>query len=592
MTRDPGVALERANADLVVANGRVLLPDGTLRRRAVAVAGDRIAAVPADADPVTGPDTTVVDATGRTVVPGLIDAHDHLDLYAVFERGYHRWLERGVTGVVTELSSMGATGVAGVEAFLAATAGLPVTAYPTVPPQSLVDVFGDEDVGTDTSDPDDDGGRDSDPVEPLATLFARDRVVGVGEIDWVHVLGRATPELDRLYERAREAGGRIVGHGAGLRDGKLAAFAGVVDDDHEPTRPEGVQERLRAGLHVVGRRGSIRDDLDAVVAADRPRGDVSLCTDGTWPGDDAGMDDVVRTCIDRGIDPVEAVEMATRNPAKHFGLDGGAIAPGSRADVVVLEDLPSFDVDRVIAGGSVVVEDGTATVGPRPHDYPEDIRETVAVAVEPDDLRVPTEDRRGGAVRAIDRDRGLVTRERTVEPPTENGAFQPAPDRGVLKVALFDRRPDRDRGFVGFVTGLGIDRGAVATTFTWERPGLIAVGASDAAIRRAIDRVVAMGGGWAVVDSEVLATLPTPIAGVCADAPRSTVAAGFDAVDSALQKLGARPDPGFPRANEGDGGPILGIQTLGFPGVPALKMGFSGYLDVMGRRVVGLDPEP
>ncbi|PSQ19277.1 adenine deaminase [Halobacteriales archaeon QS_8_69_26] len=591
------VARGERPADLVVRGGEVLCPDGQVRERAVAVVGDRVAGLlpAAEVPDAVGPDTRTVDATDRTVVPGFVDAHDHVDVHHTFERGYHRRLERGTTAVVTETSSFVGVGVGGIEEFLAATADLPVATLACVSPQPLVDTFEPADAGPEEA-------------RRLRDLLARDRVVAVGETDWIHVVGRDTPALDDLFDRARREGARVVGHGAGCRGPKLRAVAGAVDDDHEATDPGGVEERLAAGLHVVGRRGSIRDDLDAIATADRPRGDVSLCTDGTWPGDGCGMDDVLRGAVAAGIDPVEAVEMATRNPAAHFGLDDrGTIAPGNRADLVVLDDLRAVEVDTVLAGGEVVVEDGDALVGPRPHDYPAEFRESVAL---PDDagdrLRIPATAGRDGAVRAIDRSAGLVTRETTVEPPVEDGAFVADPDRDLLKAALFDRRPGRDAAFAGFVLGIGLDAGAAATTLTWELPGLLVVGADDRSMRRAAARVAENGGGWAVAgpdpgdahggkggsdrDTSILAEIPMPIAGALSDGSRDEVAEGYRAVDRALADLGGTPDPGAPRAHGEDAGAILGLQTLSFPGVPVLKLSLSGYAHVVEGRTVGLDP--
>lgn len=589
-TGDPlqAVALGDAPADLVVTGGRVLLPDGRIRDRDVAVVGDRVAATPADAAAVVGEDTTVVDATDRTVIPGLVDAHDHVDIHVPIERRYHHRLARGTTAVVTETQAVASgVGPAGVEHLLAATESLPLSVFVTLPPQGFVDTF-------------EDAGWTEDDRDRLREFLDRDRVVGVGETDWIHVVGRDAPELRAFYDRAREAGGRVVAHGAGCRGEKLAALAALADDDHEPTSAAGVEERLANGLHVVGRRGSIRDDLDAVAGADRPRGDVSLCTDGTWPQDDAGMDDVVRTAIDRGIDPVEAVEMATRAPADHFGLDDrGRIAPGYRADLAVLSDLESVAVETVLAGGEVVVRDGDPLVGERPYDYPAEVRKSVAVDLAADALAVSPASARDGRVRAIAADEGLVTRETTVEPPVEGGNLVADPEADLLKVALFDRRPGHDRGFVGFATGLGLERGAVATSITWEQPAVLAVGVSDEAIRRAIARLEAIDGGWVVVDDDpdrpergpvLLSALSASVAGVMADRSREAVAAGYADVERALVELGGDPDPGFPRASEGSPGPLLALQTLSFPGVPVLKLSFSGYAHLHDRRIVGLDP--
>ena len=325
------------------------------------------------------------------------------------------------------------------------------------------------------------------------------------------------------------------------------------------------------------------------------------------------MDAVVRRAIEEGVAPVDAIRMATLNPARHFGLDAegvGSLSPGSAADVVVLDDLESVAVSTVLSGGEVVYADHDgdgrggareALVEPRSHDYPDRFYDSAAVSADPDRFRVPASVAGpDGEVRAIERGRGLLSGETTVAPPVAGGELVADPDADVLKAALLDRHPGRERGgdggarngergFTGFLTGFGLDSGAVATTVVWETTAVLAVGADDDAMAAAVERVADLGGGWAVVESgsetasrdppEVLAELPAPVAGVCADAPVEDVAAGMDAVEDALGRLGASGDR-----------PLLALQTLAFPGVPALKLTVSGYADVLDRELVGLTP--
>lgn len=576
MSRLQQVALGEGPADLVVAGGRVFLPEvGEFQRRDVAVVDNRVAALPENADPVVGEDTRVVDAEGRAVLPGFVDAHTHLDIHQSFETAYHYALEGGTTTVVTEASAFGsAFGAAGVKALLSATAYLPITVRVTVPPQPLVDTFTD-------------AWADEREAAALSDLLADDRVVGVGETDWIHAVGREVP-AERLYERARREGKRVVGHGAGCRGAKLTAFAGVVDDDHEATTPEGVVERVENGLHAVGRAGSIRDDLDAVAGAvdQVGPGELSLSTDGVWPEDcigDGWMDEVVRRAIDAGVDPADAITMATLSPARHFGLDDrGSLAPGNVADVVVVDDLQSVNITTVVSGGEVVVHNHEATVAPRNVAYPDAFYDSVDVQTDPDAFAVPETAASDGRVRGLAYEGGLVSSPTTLSPAVVDGELHADPDAGVLKAALFDRRPGSDGGgFVGFCTGFGIEEGAVATTVTWETPGLLAAGADDDALSLAASHVAEMGGGWAVVrDGEVVAELPLRVGATCSDLEVEETAKLTSAVRAAVHRLGAAVER-----------PLLGLQTLTFPGVPDRKLCFDGYAEVRDRRVVGLTPD-
>jgi adenine deaminase len=576
------VALGDEPADLAVTGGRVCLPElGEFRARDVVIRDGRVAALPEDADPVIGEDTRVLTADDRVIAPGFVDAHTHLDLHQTFESAYHYAIEGGTTTVVSEVTGYGpAFGAEGVEQFLAATSYLPVRVRAAVPPQPLVDTFEPR-------------RADDEEAEALADLLADDRVVGVGETDWIHAVGRDTP-VELLYERAAEEDKTVSGHAAGCRGEKLAAFASVIDDDHEAISGEDVVERVENGVHAIGRYGSIRDDVEAISDAypGVPTAELSLSTDGMWPReliDEGCMDAVVRRAVEEGVEPADAIRMATLNPARHFGLDEegvGSLSPGSVADLVIIDDLETVNVTTVVSGGEVVFNNGEATVAPRNHEYPDHFYDSVQVSADPDQFRVPAEveaygdgDISADEVRAIEHRQGLISGETTVSPPVEDGELVADPENGILKATLLDRHPKGEGGgFTGFLTGVGLESGAVATTAVWEATGVLAVGANDADARAAVARVAEMGGGWAVVeDGEVLAELPTRVAGVCSDLEVEETAKLYDAVEAALRRLGA----------DGDR-PMLALQTLAFPGVPALKLSFSGYADILNREIVGL----
>jgi len=566
------VSLGESPADLVVRGGRVLLPGtGRFAERDVLVLGDRVAALVEDGADAVGEDTEVVDADGRHVVPGFVDAHTHLDARQTFETLYPHALAGGTTTIVTEVATFGfLAGADGVSEFLAATADLPVTVAATVPPQPFVDTF--------EPPPSDEEDRAA-----LLDLLSHERVVGVGEIDWIHVVGRDSP-VEALVERARREDEVVCAHGAGCSGEKLAALASVVDNDHEAISADGIVERVEAGIHAIGRTGNIRDDVEAVAGAHGrvDPAELSLSSDGVSPEEmltEGYMDAIVRSAIDAGVPPTEAIYMVTAAPARHFGLDCGALAPGRRADVVVLADLEAVEVETVVAAGEVVVREGTPTVAPRLHDYPPEYLDSVDVELDEGRFRVPEP---GGPVRAIENGPGLVSTETTAEPPVANGELSADPDLDLAKATLLNRRPGGDgRGFTGFVTGFGLERGAVATTRTWELPGLLVVGVDDAAMLRAARRLVEIGGGWTVDDGEsVTAEFENEVLGVCSTLPVEASVERQDAVVSALRDLGCGVDA-----------PLLGLQTLTFPGVPALKLTFSGYADIRKRTVVGLAAE-
>lgn len=389
--------------------------------------------------------------------------------------------------------------------------------------------------------------------------------------------------MEVLVDWARRTGARVCGHGAGCRGDRYAAFASVVDNDHEAIDAEGVLERLDAGVHVIARCGTGRDDVPAVadvIEAVDPT-DVSLSTDDLSPRDllsRGHMDDVVRRAIEAGLDPVDAVRMATVAPARHFDLARGTLAPGAVADVVVLEDLAAVSVGTVLADGEVVVESGEPLVGPRPHTYPESVRESVPLTVPGDAFAVAADAARDGTVRVIKYGNGFVTSSGTATPPREDGELLADGDAGVCKAALCSRHPRREASFTRFLTNFGLRAGAVATSITREVPGTVVVGADEGSMRRAAVRVGELGGGCILADGEeVVREVALPIGGVATNDPLPTVADRFDAVEQGLRRRGVEHDR-----------PLLGVEALSFPGVPSLKLSFSGYADVLKRDVVGL----
>lgn len=528
-----------------------------------------------DADQVVGPETTVIEADGQVVIPGFIDAHTHLDTFQSFEQAYPAALAGGTTTVITETDRFAKRfGAEGVREFLDATDDLPVAVFGTVP----ASMFYDDVAGVATRDID----RDA-----LLDLADDDRVVGVGEVFWNWAIdhGPDNPMAD-LLASARDAEGAVWGHGAGCHDGKLGAFASVADNDHEALSAADVVERVERGMTVIARYGSIRDDVVPVVDAldDIPTTEICLCSDSMWPDDlvsEGYMNRVVQRVIDAGVPPTTAFRMATLNAARHLDLrDRGSLSPGSVADIVVLDEPEQVTVDTVVSSGELVVRDGILLVDGRTHDYPAGFTVDVTVDVTQETFRIPAPDDR--EVRAIEYDSGLLSRMVSVKPPRVDGELQPDPDRDLLKGALLpDGTAGVNAGFTGFVTGLGLRTGAVATSETWNHPSVLVVGAEEASMVGAVERVADLGGGWVVAhEGEPVAELPTPIAGSCAATPLETTSERMHAVRDRLASQGTTVDQ-----------PLLAVGTLSAIGMPWFKLGTEGYVDVIANEVVELIPE-
>ena len=568
-----GVALGATPADLLAVGGDVVnVYTGEVVRWDVAVANGRIAAVGPDLASLAGAATERLDVRGKVLVPGFLDGHTHLDILVTLPSLLREAIPRGLTALVTEMAQVtSALGVPGARWFLDTLRVQPIHAYATAPVISYLSA-------------------EAAPGQPLLDAAALEAlledpgVLGLGEVYWHRLL----PEPERLLpliERARALGKAVDGHTAGARGPRLVACAAAgLDSCHEPITAGEALERLRLGMRVMVREGSVRRDLEAVLEVRHQ--DVSLrraalASDGIWPSDLLArgyMDGIVQRAIDLGLPPVTAYQMASLNPAEHFSLDRelGGIAPGRWADFLVLPDLRTVRPEVVVARGQLVARDGRCLVpcpevpmpaglypGPRPG------------PLDPTSFRLKASGSRA-RVRVIRIAGDIVTAEAEATLPVGDGAVLADPESDLLLAAVCDRRNGLRRG-LGIVQGFGLREGAVASTLSFDTADLVLVGASREALAAAGQRAVALRGGFVVVDGRgaVRAELPLPLGGIAAAAPVSEVAHGLETVTGAMRDLGAQ----LAR-------PLLTLEALTFSAIPALRLTTRGLLAVKSREHV------
>jgi adenine deaminase len=310
-----------------------------------------------------------------------------------------------------------------------------------------------------------------------------------------------------------------------------------------------------------------------------------LVTDTVWPDDilrRGVMDHVVRRAIELGLDPVAAVRAASLTCAEHFGLDHlvGGLAPGSYANLLVVPDLNRMEPEVVISRGLVVAREGRCLV--KIEDNPEIKRVLPGPALphplSPQDLKVPA-DRLGGWIktRVVGIAGSILTRELTVSLPVEAGAVMMEPPRDVLKAAVFDRR-GRGQKTIGFVKGFGLRQGAAASSISYDISNLVAVGAGDADIARALNRLMEIGGGFVVVaHGEVVEELPMPIGGIMSEEPVPALAERLGRIKAAVRELGSSLED-----------PFLTLQALTFTAIPELRLRERGLVRVKTGQIVPL----
>jgi adenine deaminase len=546
-------------ADLVVRGGRVLsVFTREWLTRDVAIADGVVAGL----GEYEGAET--LDATGKFVVPGFIDAHMHLESVKLMVDEFARLvLPLGTTAVVADPHEIAnVLGVDGVHWLLDASSGLQLEVFFMA--SSCV-----------PASPFESPRRPLSPGD-LESLMRRRRVLGLAEM--MNYPGVITGDAAELEKLALDGAAHVDGHAPGVLGKELQAYAAAgISSDHEALTVEEGRERLRAGMWLLVREASMaRNLLDLLpLASELGPGRIAFCTDDRDPediADDGHVNGMVRKAVAAGIAPEDAVVMASLNPALWHGLRRhGAIAPGYCADLVVLPDLVSFAPDTVLKRGRPLLD-------APPAEIPEWVRQSVRIRpVSPGDFRVAAV---GGRIRAI----GLVPDQvvtdcAVVDPAVANGETVADPTRDLAKIAVIERHLATGRIGLGFVSGSGMKQGALASSVAHDAHNIIVVGMSDADMSVAVTRLADIGGGIVAVDAgQVVAECPLPIAGLLSDAPLADVIAQSRACNEAAHGLG------WSGAT-----PFLTLSFLGLSVIPSLKITDRGLVDVDRFELVPLD---
>ena len=495
----------------------------------------------------------VIDATGRWVVPGLIDAHMHLESSKLLVDEFARLvLPFGTTTVVADPHEIAnVLGTDGVHWLIDVCDDIPLDVYFMA--SSCVPASHFESPR-----------RELTPGD-LDALLRRRRVIGLAEMmNFPGVIGGAPAELAKLALAQH-----VDGHAPGVLGRPLNAYAAAgIGSDHEAYTPEEGRERLRAGMWLLIREATAARNLQALLPllADYGPGRIAFCTDDREPEHIAGdghINGMVRDAVAFGIPPEDALVCASLSPALWHGLRGlGAIAPGYRADLLVLPDLESFVPDLVLKNGAPVAEWPRATV-------PDWVRHTVRIgAFGPEMFRVPWD---GGDAHVIGIVPGqIVTDSLVAAIPARAGEAFADPAQDLAKIAVVERHLGTGRVGHGFVRGFGLQRGAIASTVAHDAHNVVVVGMNDASMAAAVRRLANRGGGIVVVDgAEVLAELPLPVAGLLSDAPLEEVVAQSHAIVAAVRELGCTLEA-----------PFQHLSFLALSVIPSLKLTDQGLVDV------------
>ena len=555
------VAAGRRPADVVLKNCKVMnVFSGRIVEGDIALSGDQIAGVG------TYSGLREVNAGGRFALPGFIDSHIHVESSYVSPEELGRLLvPHGATTIIADPHEIvNVCGVAGLNYMMRAAKRTALDIKYMLP--SCVPATPFEHAGAELE------------AEDMAEPMARGDILGLGEfMNFPGVVHCDDGVLDKLM-CAKEAGKLIDGHSPGLTGRDLTAYAAAgIAGDHECGDVAAMEEHLEQGMYILLRQGSACRDLRKLIPGVTPENSrrCLLCSDDRQPKtifEEGHIDHLLRICVEQGLDPVTAVRMATLNAAECFRLhDRGAIAPGYRADIVLVDDLTDFFVEQVWIGGELVSKQGEY--------LPETDREPITPVMGSVHLRNFREKKlkmhlKSPRVRTIQILPGGVVTGKGVETIQldDQGEFVFDPQRDICKVAVVERHRYTGNVACGFLQGYGIRRGAVALSVAHDSHNIIVAGVSDSEMCAAVQALEAQQGGIVLVEGgQVVESMPMPIAGLMSDKDGRWVAERLEAIHhAAYEKLGIH----------GDVEPVMTLCFMSLPVIPHLKLTDMGLFDV------------
>ncbi|MBO8179788.1 MAG: adenine deaminase [Archaeoglobus sp.] len=489
-----------------------------------------------------------LEASGLIAVPGLIDAHTHVEMSMLTITEFARLVvPRGTTAVVADPHEIAnVLGKEGVRLMIHEARQSPLRFYCMVPscvPSSPLETSGAK-IG----------------VEEIRELLQEDEVLGLAEMmNFPGVIDAEEEVLQKIVLAKL-----VDGHAPGVRGKRLNAYiAAGISSDHETTAIDEAKEKLRLGMWVMIREGSAARNLSALknVAGNRH---TMLVTDGDRSVKDiveeGYLDHVFRRAIEEGVDEIKALQMLTMNPAEYFGINAGLISPSRLADIVLLKDLRKFEVKKVFVGGKRPEF--------RSYSHPEWAKRMVnARKITPESLKIE-----GGKVRVIEVYDGEIVTGESVE--NVQGVDV---ERDILKAVVVERHRGSGRIGKAYVRGFGLKRGAIAQSIAHDAHNIVSVGADDISICEAVNRVIELQGGIVVADSEIKAELALPVAGIMTDEKAEAVIEKLTKVEDEIRKLGCRLKS-----------PIITLSFIALPVIPKLKLTDLGLVDVEAFKVVDL----
>ncbi|MFP3945818.1 MAG: adenine deaminase [Archaeoglobaceae archaeon] len=505
--------------------------------------------------------------TDGIILPGFMDSHMHLESTLLTPSEFARAvLPHGTTSVFIDPHEIAnVAGVDGIKYVYEASRNLPVNFFLNVP-SCVPAIKGLETYGAEINAGD------------VSKFITWDGVVGLAEM--MNFPGVICGD-EMVLRKIEAIGDRVVdGHAPGLRSKGLNTYiAAGVQSDHECTSADEAVEKVRKGMKVMIREGSVAKnlaDLVKVVNAYNSE-NFMLASDDFLPIDmeQGHMDYRMKLCVENGLPPEIAIKMATINTARYFGLnDLGAVAPGYTADLAVVDNFTNFQVKMVLKDGKVVW-DGKPTVEIKSRTADEVKHMVMLPDINEGDLKIKAKGKKCKVIELIPGQ--ITTKKSEMELPVENGFAIPDIKNNVAKITVVDRYGRGKYIGLGFVKGFGLNKGAIASSVSHDSHNCVCLGVNDKDMLTAIKRIGELQGGFVVVDGEVKAELPLPVAGLISDLKYEEVVERLERVYKTVKELGIDIEH-----------PFTSLSFLSLPVIPELKITDFGLVDVSKMELVDL----
>lgn len=564
------IAAGRQDADVVIKNARIAdVYSGRFIKGDIAISDGYIAGI----GEYTGKEE--IEAGHLTAIPGLIDSHIHIESSYLSPHELEKLVvPHGTTTLIADPHEIvNVCGQVGLDYMVQAAKRTSLHVEYMLP--SCVPATPFETSGAILD------------AKLTGDLIAKDDVLGLGEfMNFPGIIFNDEETIDKVMA-AKRVNKVIDGHSPGVSGKDLNAYSCVgIRDDHECSTVEEMEARISRGMYVLLREGSACHDLETLLAGVTPENSrrCLFCSDDRQPKTILALghiDNHLRMSVKQGIEPMTAIRMATLNAAECFELrDRGAIAPGMRADIVLVEDVENFKADMVFADGKLVAREGAFL--PENEAYPIDaVMNSMHVKdFSVEKLKLRLENPRVNVIQIVPG--GVLTKKVVREVPLDDeGNFVYQSDRDIVKMAVVERHQYTGNVGIGFLEGYGIKEGAVALTVAHDSHNIIVVGVSDEEMAFAVEALIQQGGGFVLVkDGQVLEAMPLPIAGLMSDQSGEWVDGKLAALhDKAYQELSVN----------GDIEPIMTLCFMSLAVIPELKLTDKGLFDVTKFDFINLE---